>query len=318
MSDDAGNDRPDAPESPLEDERRPDPSIDEFLDRPTHDPEDWSWLWTGDRPFPIRSHRGAVGRLLVAFKKLFRPLVKAPQADLWDRQRVFNLVLVEALREIRRHDGRIGHLENFVPRALRDLLRHNDALFARVDQRLDRHRRETQDLLRALGGALAVVDAERAGGDGSDEGAREAPPASELENLARLWGEQSYLAFERRFRGSEEEIRERLRVHAERLRPVAGLGPVLDLGCGRGEALAVLADAGLEVRGIDASREMVERCRERGLEADGSGESGTVPRRRERSGGSLREPVAFFFPAVDRGVRTLDLVEDISGPAFGR
>ncbi len=265
MSDDAGNDRPDAPEAPPAGEGRPEPSIDDFLDRPSHDPEDWSWLWGGDHSFPIRSHRGGVGRLLVAVKKLFRPLVKAPQADLWDRQRVFNLVLVEALREVRRHDQRIGHLENFVPRALRDLLRHNDALFARVDQRLDRHRRETAELLRALGGALAVAGGELPGGTGPGEGA---PPQPERESLERLWEERAYLAFERRFRGSEEEIRERLRVHVERLRPVAGLGPVLDLGCGRGEALALLAEAGFEARGVDASRAMVERCRERGLEAE--------------------------------------------------
>ncbi len=266
MSDDAGNDRPDAPEPPPSGGRRPDPSIDDFLDRPTRDLEDWTWLWGGDHPFPIRSHRGGIGRLLVAVKRLFRPLVKAPQADLWDRQRVFNLVLLGYLRDLeaRRHEQRIGHLENFVPRALRDLLRHNDALFARVDQRLDRHRREARDLLGALGGALAAVEAAQAPGCEASAAA----PRPEPETLARLWNEQAYLAFERRFRGSEEEIRERLRVHAERLRPVAGLGPVLDLGCGRGEALAVLAEAGLEARGIDASREMVERCRERGFEAE--------------------------------------------------
>ena len=266
MSDDAGNDRPDAPGAASPDSPRREPSIEDFLGRPTHDLEDWTWLWSGDHPFPIESHRGVVGRLLIAVKKLLRPLVKAPQADLWDRQRVFNQVLLGYLRDLeaRRHDERIGHLENFVPRALRDLLRHNDALFARVDQRLDRHRREVQDLLRALGGALATLDAET--GAGELGGSPEARP--EARTLSRIWDEQAYLAFERRFRGSEEEIRGRLRVHAERLRAVAGLGTILDLGCGRGEALAVLGEAGLEARGIDASSEMVARCRERGLEAE--------------------------------------------------
>ncbi len=271
MSDDAGNDRPDAPVATSRARDRPEvrrePSIDDFLGRPTRDLEDWTWLWAGDHPFPIESHRGFVGRLLVGVKKLLRPLVKAPQADLWDRQRVFNQVLLGYLRDLeaRRHDERIGHLENFVPRALRDLLRHNDALFARVDQRLDRHRREAQDLLRALGGALAKVEAET---KAQVPGEASAAPGPETRKLARIWDEQAYLAFERRFRGSEEEIHERLRVHAESLRSVAGLGPVLDLGCGRGEALAVLSAAGLAARGIDSSAEMVARCRERGLDAE--------------------------------------------------
>ena len=67
---------------------RPDPTLDDFLGEPTRDLSDWRWLWKGDREFPIRSHRGVFGRLLVRIKRLFRPLVKVPQNDLWERQRV--------------------------------------------------------------------------------------------------------------------------------------------------------------------------------------------------------------------------------------
>lgn len=232
------------------------PSIEDFLDRPTRELADWRWLWAEDRPFPIRSHRGRLlGRLLVAVKRLFRGLVKAPQADLWDRQRVFNLILLDHLlaQKALRHDERIGHLENFVPRALDDVLLHNDALFARVDQRLDRYRREAGELVHALGGALAVSAPPPGGGD---------------EDLARRWEERTYLELERRFRGTEEEVRERLGRYLEALEGVEGLGDVLDLGCGRGEALAVLSAAGLPARGVDASAEMVARCRERGLRAE--------------------------------------------------
>lgn len=233
---------------------------------------DWHELWSEDRPFPIRSHRGGLaGRLLVAAKRLLRPLVKAPQADLWDRQRVFNLILLEYLqdREALRHEERIGHLENFVPRALDDLLRHNDALFARVDQKLDRHRRQVEKLLHALGAALAVAEGSAAASPRAPSGAGGAEGDAEaIETLLRLRDEQAYLAFEERFRGTEEEVRERLRGYLETLEPARGLGEVLDLGCGRGEALEVLAEAGLAARGVDASAEMVARCRERGLHAE--------------------------------------------------
>lgn len=253
------------PESP----GPPGPAIEDFLGEPTRDLDAWYRLWSEDRPFPIRSHRpGLLARALVAAKRLLRPLVKAPQADLWDRQRVFNVILLEYLeRWGRLHEERLDHLENFVPRALDDVLRHNDALFARVDQKLDRYRRESAELLDALGAALAVA---RGGSGGKDLAAEEAgagePEAREA--LRRFRGEEAYLAFEERFRGTEEEIRARLRKHVKRLEGAGELGEVLDLGCGRGEALAVLRDAGLAARGVDASARMVARCRERGLRAE--------------------------------------------------
>src|SRR5439155_1181079 len=40
-------------------------------------------------------------------------------------------------------------------------------------------------------------------------------------------------------------------------------GPILELGCGTGRLLVPLARDGLEVVGIDHSREMLDRCRER-------------------------------------------------------
>ncbi|HKT43176.1 MAG TPA: class I SAM-dependent methyltransferase [Gaiellaceae bacterium] len=74
-----------------------------------------------------------------------------------------------------------------------------------------------------------------------------------------------YFAFEARMRGSADEVRERQRPYVERLR---GHPPVLDLGCGRGELLALLRDAGVEARGADASADMVAFARGEGLEVD--------------------------------------------------
>jgi SAM-dependent methyltransferase len=71
-----------------------------------------------------------------------------------------------------------------------------------------------------------------------------------------------YFAFESRLRGSTDQIRERQRPYVERLRNAA---PVLDLGCGRGELLALLRDAGIEARGVDASADMVAFARAEGL-----------------------------------------------------
>jgi hypothetical protein len=149
--------------------------MEAFLGDATTDLEDWRWLWRGDRAFPITSHRGLVGRLIVGGKKLLRPLVRAPQNDLWERQRTFNLILISHLETLHRLEGVLdalgkdvqrvqaeilndlravqreldlgikqlsGDLDDFQRRGMADLMVHTDALFSRLDQKLDRVRRE--------------------------------------------------------------------------------------------------------------------------------------------------------------------------------
>jgi O-antigen chain-terminating methyltransferase len=74
-----------------------------------------------------------------------------------------------------------------------------------------------------------------------------------------------WLKFADRFRGSEESIRERQKIYVERFH---GCRNVLDVGCGRGELLEVLREAGIHARGIDLSSELIAICRERGLEVE--------------------------------------------------
>ena len=77
-----------------------------------------------------------------------------------------------------------------------------------------------------------------------------------------------YLALEDRFRGSREEIKERMRYYLPLLqnRKIgAKKMPIADLGCGRGEWLELLTEAGLEVYGVDTNRIFIAACKERGL-----------------------------------------------------
>ena len=78
--------------------------------------------------------------------------------------------------------------------------------------------------------------------------------------------EPVYVGFEDRFRGTEDTIRARVADYVPLFRNAAA--PVLDVGCGRGELLSLLKDAGIPARGIDTNAEMVALCRERGLEAE--------------------------------------------------
>ena len=68
--------------------------------------------------------------------------------------------------------------------------------------------------------------------------------------------------FEDQFRGTTEDMRSRYAGLAGQL---ANCSPVLDIGCGRGEFLELLAEAGVESKGIDIDRSLVERGRAAGL-----------------------------------------------------
>ncbi len=73
-----------------------------------------------------------------------------------------------------------------------------------------------------------------------------------------------YVGFEDQFRGSQDDIRDRVSAYVSLLE---GASDVLDVGCGRGEFLELLREKGISARGIDLNDEMAAVCRERGLDA---------------------------------------------------
>ncbi len=77
----------------------------------------------------------------------------------------------------------------------------------------------------------------------------------------------TYLGFEDRFRGSQDDIRARVQDY---LPILSGASDVVDVGCGRGELLTALRERGIPARGVDANRAMVELCRARGLDVEES------------------------------------------------
>lgn len=73
----------------------------------------------------------------------------------------------------------------------------------------------------------------------------------------------NYFAFEEKFRGSREDIKQRQSQFLEYFR---GCSNVLDIGCGRGEFLELLNCEGIGVKGIDLDKEMVGYCISRGFD----------------------------------------------------
>ena len=140
-------------------------------------------------------------------------------------------------------------------------------------------------------------------GTGSPAAARDQPAAApEPQGIDASVDAYSYVGFEDRHRGAWEAIRERQSEYAPLF---AGASDVLDVGCGRGEFLDVLREAGVAARGVDANPEMVAACRARGLAASAGDALDSVEALPDGAlGGLFSAQVVEHLPA-DRLVRLI-------------
>ncbi len=135
-----------------------------------------------------------------------------------------------------------------------------------LEQHLAEHRArpyvdEEHDLESWSDPVVGTVLGFRAGEGGGEPETTEIEPGAQTDAAAQA--ERTYIDFEATFRGSEERVREIQRAYLPLLR---GHAPVLDLGCGRGELLDLLAEAGVRASGVDLDAGMVEHARAKGHE----------------------------------------------------
>ena len=78
-------------------------------------------------------------------------------------------------------------------------------------------------------------------------------------------GSLDTLGFEESFRGDAGEVAERQRPYVSLFE---GRQDVLDIGCGRGEFIELLSQAGIRASGVDIDREMALWCRRKGLDVE--------------------------------------------------
>ena len=189
------------------------------------------------------------------------------------RHRAERLWAVSADRQVQRRPGAKGWVVYPLKLALRPFLRwyveplaaeqrmFNDTVLKIVDglsEQLDQaaaDRERVARLVEELEERLTRV--ERRGGDSG-------APATVASQPAQT-AVPDYFAFEARMRGSTADVRERQRPYVDDFRDHA---PVLDVGCGRGEFLGLLREAGIEARGIDADADMVAYARGEGLDVE--------------------------------------------------
>lgn len=168
---------------------------------------------------------------------------------------------------VERLEDRIAEMDGLVD----DAHRHQQAFAAserRVADAVGAMREEHAQIRTALGvlrheiqqlahAAQATTASASAGGQ---------PPATAAPAPARSAHALShkYVGFEDEFRGAADDVQKGLAAYVPLF---AGASDVLDVGCGRGEFLSLLRDAGVTARGIDLNEAMVEVCRGRGLDA---------------------------------------------------
>ena len=101
-----------------------------------------------------------------------------------------------------------------------------------------------------------------------------------------------YFSLEDVLRGTPEQIKEEVKVYLPVLQKAGIESDILDIGCGRGEWLQVLREAGLQARGIDQNRILIQQCKDLELdvvESEALAYLGSLP------DGSLSAVTAFHF-----------------------
>ena len=89
-----------------------------------------------------------------------------------------------------------------------------------------------------------------------------------MEDQDQIIDGQFYRAFEDRYRGSRDLIKERLAIYLPFVKPLQSIyldATAVDLGCGRGEWLELLVSEGFHANGVDLDLGMLESSRQLGL-----------------------------------------------------
>ncbi len=123
-------------------------------------------------------------------------------------------------------------------------------------------------------------------------------PEETLNRLEDIKGELStyqYSDFEQRFRGEENQIKDKLKKY---LPNFANSAPVLDIGCGRGEFLELLHKEGIEAMGVDISKSMLKSAQNKGLKCQQSDAMQFLRQTKDHAfGGIFSSQVAEHLPA---------------------
>ena len=142
---------------------------------------------------------------------------------------------------------RVGTEEEKLKHAEAKLLQLNDRL-ASMSETVSRSREQIRNL-----------------SSGGQRGDRSLGAESRTSDELREW-DNLYAAFEDQFRGSAEEVEERLRFYLPFLNEFTPDSKILDLGSGRGDWLKLLSKEGFKPGGVEVNEVFAEDSRKQGLD----------------------------------------------------
>ncbi|HEV7763555.1 MAG TPA: class I SAM-dependent methyltransferase [Thermoanaerobaculia bacterium] len=214
-----------------------------YVDAAPAGADGWREVWLADRRYRPQPSRHEW--LLRIVRRLFR---RAAEPDT-ERQKNFNVALLDLMNDVRsdiaaaRRDLRadleavqrdLATAMGVESAKLRELVfvaaRRNDSLIAALDQKIENVAVRVRDAVNPV--------------------------------VAATSSDVLYRRFEDALRGGEAHVREDVEPYVAL---AAEHQPVLDVGCGRGEFLAVCRERGVDARGVDTNERSVSDLQQRGL-----------------------------------------------------
>jgi O-antigen chain-terminating methyltransferase len=189
-----------------------------------------------------------------------------------------------------RHHDRIEALSAALEERHLPSMDQIDHLADRIDQQQDRAEAQARDLRTEITTRMRAAQAETAllarlfsdltrridrlapGTETADTHlpARAAAPVSlPASDGFALFKDSFYHRLENRYRGAVEEITQRLSIYLPDVEAAylrTGRKPAMDIGCGRGEWLGLLQEAGIDAFGVDTNEVQIQPAREAGLD----------------------------------------------------
>lgn len=215
-----------------------------YVDAPPSNAEGWAEVWRGN--LSIRRSGGFAGKIARFFRDIFR-------LDA-GRQRDFNIVALDLIRDLRTdltslhadvqllHEDIVrtqtdltGELREKFGRQMPIAVARNDALVAALDQKIEMLAARVRDF---------------------------SNPLFTTESGSTVRNDFLYRRLEDALRGSESEVRNALEHYVSL---AATNQPVIDIGCGRGEFLAMCREKGIAARGFDTNERSVADLTSRGF-----------------------------------------------------
>src|SRR5258706_5359635 len=225
-------------------------SDDRFVDAPPSGADGWRDVWQNDRRF--RRRRLGFDSLLRFFKRL---VTRSAEADA-ERQRNFNIALLDLVSDLRTDVGRIrDDLKRDIENVQRDARAADESLAAelkKIHELIPIAAKRNDSLIAALDQKIETV------------AVRVRDVTNPIVATPATASDFLYRRLEDGLRGPVD-VADYVALAQE---------PIIDVGCGRGEFLIACHDAGIAARGFDTNERSVADLVARGIEASVAGVPG--------------------------------------------